>query len=101
MKYSKIDTEFDNSNCIVLCKMNYGFIGKIENIINNKHPNYGKLNNDNYTKLYDSKINYDLQKKDWEIELNKLYNGSLLQVRLETDMQSSFVTETNFAKNVK
>jgi 5'-3' exonuclease len=100
MKYSNINSEFENGNCILLCKMNYGFVGIVEDIVTNIHSNYGRLNNENYTKLYDSKANYDLQKKDWDIELHKLYNGPLVQIKLETEYQTSFVTEPNFAKNV-
>jgi hypothetical protein len=56
--------------------------------------NYEKYNNDNYTKYYDTFFNYDLEGKDWEVSIDKLYNGPLVEVTSKNSHQSSLITDT-------
>jgi 5'-3' exonuclease len=90
-RFTKIETEFiidkegdlksgNDGNCILFTKPHFGMMGKITNIIFNNHPNYKKFNTENYSKYYDKNFNFDLEGKDWEITLDKLYNGPLLEV---------------------
>lgn len=101
LKFKKIDHEFTKGKeCLLLTKTNFGQLGIVDNFINNKDKGYGEYNEINYTKYYDSNINYDLQSKDWQVDLNELYNGPLVQVKSSNQHQTSLITEHNFAKHI-
>jgi hypothetical protein len=99
-RYKNINAEFVQSKCLMLNKPNFGSIARFVNLLDNKNPEYNKLNDENYKKHYDTAINYDLTNKDWQVELDKLYNGPLVEVAFENALQQSYVNEPFFAKTV-
>jgi 5'-3' exonuclease len=98
--YKSISQEFKPSKCLLLNKPNVGQIARFVGLIDNNHPEYTKFNDENYKKHYDSAINYDLTSKDWQIPLDKLYNGPLVEIAYENSLQQSYVNEPFFAKTV-
>lgn len=100
-KFNHIETEFNKEDStIIFSKVNFGNISKPQRIVDKKDPNYEKFNNENYDKHYDSKANYDLQGKDWEVSVDAIYNGPLIEVTMKNSQQTSFVADPYFAKNV-
>jgi 5'-3' exonuclease len=101
-KFSNLKSEFSNEKvCVVLSKVSFGMLGKVTNVITkSSNTNYNKYNNDNYSKYYDENFNFDLSDKDWEVPIDKLYNGPLLECKIVSTIQSSAVTEIGFTKNI-
>jgi hypothetical protein len=102
-RYKNINTEFEpNGKCLLLNKSKFGNLARFVNLIDNKNPDYIKFNDDNYKKHYDSSINYDLTSADWQVPLEKLYNGPLVEVTYDQSLQETYVfSEPFFARNVK
>lgn len=99
-KFSNIKTEFEiDKPVITLCKNAWGRIGKLNGIIDSSNKEYKKFLELNYHDYYDEKYNVDLKGNDWHVELEKLYNGPLLEVALES-AKTITGQEVNFAKKV-
>jgi len=99
-KFSNVKSEFDfEKQVLILCKNAWGKLGKINKIIDKTNKDYRKYNEINYHDFYDEKFNFDLKGNDWHVELEKLYNGPLLEVTLEKSKTFSG-QENKFAKNV-
>ena len=101
-KYSNISTQFDiKKPAICLCNPFWGNNVKIEKMINKNDSDYKILNEKNYTEYYDSKFNKDLQGNDWHVEIDKLYNGPLIEVNVSNADIAIYGKEIKFAKMVR
>ena len=99
--YSKIENEFVKTEpTLVLSKNSYGCLGRVSNYIKKNNPDFNKHNEDNYSIHYDIDHNFDLENKDWEVALDRLYSGTLVEVEVKNIYQTSFVTDPLFAKNI-
>lgn len=100
-RFNKVATEFEYSKpCIILSKINFGNIAYVNGTTDKNAASYAKFNAENYDKHYDSNSNYDLQGKDWNVDINILYHGPLVNVSVRTSSQTSQVNDANFAKNI-
>jgi 5'-3' exonuclease len=99
-KFFNVETEFDyDKPVIALCKNAWGRIGKINGVVENSDNEYKKFLELNYDDYYDEKFNVDLKGNDWNVELEQLYNGPLLEVALESPKNVTG-QEVSFAKKV-
>lgn len=80
--YTSVESEFNKgTKAILLTNTNYGSLGQIDSLLNEKDPEYMKNNELNYDpKYYDLSKNYDLSEYDWKIEISKLYNKELVKI---------------------
>ena len=101
-KFNHLETEFSKDKlCLILSKVSFGMLGQVTTTINeDSHSNYVYHNTQNYSKFYDENFNYDLSNTDWEVPVDNLYNGSLLEVKISNSSQSSCVSEVGFTKNI-
>jgi 5'-3' exoribonuclease 1 len=93
-KFTNIHTEFNsNEPVLILSKVFFGQLGYQNKILLKETPNYEKYNDVNYSKYYDTYSNYDLENKDWEVSIDNLYNGPLVEITSKNSHQSSIVTD--------
>lgn len=102
-KFATIHNEFPlNKRVLLLNKANYGQIGTVQAYINkNNHNNYNSFNEKNYNKLnYDETVNYDLTQEDYFVPLEKLYNGPLVEVKINNTSKNilDLESDSQFAK---
>lgn len=101
-RFTKLDTEFSpDKPCLLLSKVGFGNMARIQNIVKKgENSKYDKFNDENYSKYYDTNFNYDLEGKDWEVNLNKLYCGPLVEVISKNSFQSSLINEPNIGNKI-